>query len=79
MTVEMENETAALAFNAAERPELFHYTNLNGLNGILESNSLWATHFSQLNDQTEVMLLQRSVTKKLASRLKPNASGRTQS
>lgn len=34
--------------------ELHHYTNLSGVRGILESQLLWATHYSALNDQTEV-------------------------
>ena len=39
---------------AEEHPELFHYTGINGLQGILESQSLWATHSSFLNDTTEI-------------------------
>ena len=26
--------------------KIYHYTDLNGLKGIIESGSLWATHFS---------------------------------
>lgn len=37
-----------------EHPELFHYTDFNGLSGILESQQLWATHYEHLNDTTEV-------------------------
>lgn len=25
--------------------KIYHYTDLNGLKGIIESGSLWATHF----------------------------------
>lgn len=32
---------------------LFHYTDWNGLQGILEKQTLWATHFRYLNDETE--------------------------
>jgi hypothetical protein len=70
--MESQHEIAEPGF-AAERPELFHYTDMNGLGGILESNSLWGTHFSQLNDSTEVMLLRLSMTERLASRLDPDA------
>ncbi len=28
--------------------KIYHYTDLNGLKGIIESGSLWATHFSFL-------------------------------
>lgn len=32
---------------------LYHYTSLNGILGILESNKIWATHVSFLNDVSE--------------------------
>jgi len=70
--MESEHEIAAPGF-AAEHPDLFHYTDLSGLRGIFESNNLWATHFSQLNDSTEVMLLRQWITPRLASRVKPDA------
>lgn len=34
---------------------LFHYTDLNGLKGILESQSLWATNLYFLNDKNEAI------------------------
>ena len=40
-----------------EHPELFHYTSLDSLKGILESNTLWATHANHLNDSSEMKLL----------------------
>lgn len=33
---------------------LYHYTNTNGLMGILTSSRLWATHFRYLNDSSEI-------------------------
>ena len=35
-------------------PELLHYTSISGLLGIIDSQSLWATHFAFLNDSTEI-------------------------
>lgn len=35
-------------------PELFHYTNADGLEGILRSQCLWATHWQHLNDAKEL-------------------------
>jgi hypothetical protein len=35
-------------------PELFHYTNADGLAGILRSQSLWGTHWQYLNDAGEL-------------------------
>lgn len=40
-----------------EHSELFHYTSINALGGILESNSLWATHATHLNDSSEMTIL----------------------
>lgn len=34
-------------------PKLFHYTTATGLEGILRSRTLWATHFAYLNDTSE--------------------------
>src|SRR5690349_15623656 len=34
--------------------ELFHYTTVEGFIGICRSNSLWATHWSDLNDRSEL-------------------------
>lgn len=38
-------------------PELHHYTNYGGLEGITQNNTLWATHFTELNDASEITLL----------------------
>ena len=50
-------------------PELFHYTTLNGLRGILENGSLWATHYSHLNDSTEIDFVQAALVQPIADRL----------
>lgn len=39
---------------AEEHPELFHYTNITGLTGIIQSQTLRATHYAYLNDSEEV-------------------------
>lgn len=39
---------------AENHPELFHYTNAKGLMGIIESQSIWATHYAYLNDSEEI-------------------------
>jgi hypothetical protein len=41
----------------SSHPELHHYTTFSGLSGITRSNTIWATHFSNLNDKSEVLLL----------------------
>lgn len=42
-------------------PELFHYTSLEGLEGILKSGILWATNARHLNDTTEFLLLWENI------------------
>ena len=37
-----------------EHPELFHYTGIGGLTGILETQMLWASHACYLNDAMEL-------------------------
>ncbi|MEQ8321049.1 MAG: DUF2971 domain-containing protein [Rhodospirillales bacterium] len=43
--------------------ELQHYTDAKGLKGILESQTLFATHFRDLNDSTELKLLPDRISK----------------
>lgn len=35
--------------------KLYHYTTSKGINGIIQSNNLWATYFQSLNDSTELV------------------------
>jgi len=60
-------EISSVAFQAAH-PELHHYTNAAGLKGIVSSNTIWATHFSDLNDSTEVTHLRQAFAEALAPR-----------
>jgi hypothetical protein len=48
---------------------LFHYTDQNGLLGILESKSIWATHIRYLNDTSEGNIVSRAILDELSSRL----------
>ena len=36
-----------------DHPELFHYTTSAGISGIIQSQTLWATHYAYLNDAEE--------------------------
>ena len=49
---------------------LYHYTSEDGLKGILESQCLWATHYSHLNDTTEIGHFRGELKKRLRPRLK---------
>jgi hypothetical protein len=56
---------------AAEYPELHHYTNLSGLEGIYQSQTLWAMQFDQQNDPTEFSVLKKPLTIALGERFAP--------
>lgn len=51
-------------------PELFHYTTFGGLEGILKSQTLWATHYRYLNDTTETKLVLQELVQEFEPRLK---------
>jgi hypothetical protein len=57
--------------------EVFHYTNLNALCGILSSRSIWATHIRFLNDSREMVHGRELIRQGLSTRLsdRENASG----
>ncbi len=38
-------------------PELFHYTSLQAFQSITASNSFWASHYADMADKTEVLLM----------------------
>ena len=54
------------------QPELFHYTTVEGLKGIVESNSLWATSAYHLNDSSEIEYGCHLVTEAIDEWLKTN-------
>ena len=49
-------------------PEL-HYTTA-GLEGILKTNTLWATHFLNLSDSSEIILLKKPLVDALEEPIK---------
>src|SRR4051794_6267333 len=51
--------------------ELHHYTGAVGLKGIVESNSMWATYFADMNDAQEIHSLRVPLVNELAKRLDP--------
>jgi hypothetical protein len=51
-------------------PELHHYTTRSGLEGICKTNSLWAIHFSNLSDTSEIVLLKKPLEAALATLFK---------
>jgi hypothetical protein len=56
----------------SEHPELHHYTSWLGLKGIFESGTIWATHYSGLNDSTEGYLLRNVLVEPLSEWLRDN-------
>lgn len=55
------------AYGAARPDVLYHYTSMSGLEGILESGSLWATSIRELNDPSEFEYTLRSFEGQLAT------------
>lgn len=41
----------------SDHPELLHYTSISALEGILKTNTLWATRITHLNDSSEMELI----------------------
>lgn len=52
--INYQEETIMPKSISEEYPELFHYTNSVGLSGIIQSQTLWATHYAYLNDAEEI-------------------------
>jgi hypothetical protein len=52
-----------------DEKQLFHYTDLNGLRGILKERGLWLSHISTLNDPLELKYGQELVVKELDKRI----------
>ena len=50
-------------------PELFHYTSIAALQGILQSNTLWATRATHLNDTSELTIIWPMVEKTIIESL----------
>jgi hypothetical protein len=68
--MEIETTIAPAGFQL-NHPELHHYTSLAGMEGILRSRTMWATHFQSLNDSSEITHLQVRLTDALAVALVP--------
>jgi hypothetical protein len=54
---------------------LYHYTTVGGLHGILESNSLYATHVAYLNDSHELVYGMQMVLNELKEWIKKTPDG----
>ncbi len=52
----------------ASHPKLHHYTAKPGLEGIIKSNSLWATRYRDLNDSAEIIHLKTPLAEALVPR-----------
>jgi len=51
-------------------PELHHYTDFGGLQGIFKNRTLWAANYRQLNDAKETAILERPLVEALTSRFR---------
>jgi len=59
-----------------EHPILHHYTSFSGLEGILTSKSLWATHYKALNDFSETEQMRGLLEKMTFEIIHPNMRNR---
>lgn len=55
----------------AKHPELYHYTSKRGLEGIMSTNTIWAMHYRNLNDLSEITHIKdqlvKAMTRKFSS------------
>jgi DUF2971 family protein len=61
----------AMADFASSHPQLHHYTNFPGLEGIHKSQTLWAINYRHLNDTKEVKVLEEPLIEALTKRFSP--------
>lgn len=54
---------------------LYHYTNFNGMDGIIKSKSFWLTYYKYLNDSSEIVYACDLIKKMLQEKLKENSEG----
>ena len=55
---------------ASKHPELHHYTNFDGLSGIHNTQTLWATNYTHLNDTKELAMLEQPLVAALTNRFR---------
>ena len=54
LTLGIDFREAGVSEIFEDHPYLYHYTDFGGLKGILETQTIWATHYKALNDFSEV-------------------------
>lgn len=54
--IDMQKELSRFSDNKNQYPDatLYHYTDMQGLIGILSSRRLWMNHYEKLNDTNEI-------------------------
>lgn len=66
--VEIENVVCS-AETVSRHPELYHYTNLGGFEGIVGSQTLWCSHYREMSDANEVLLMRDLLPPAVAPRM----------
>ena len=54
--------------------DLFHYTDFNGLKGIISSKQLWMTHYQYLNDPSEVRYALHTIIEIIKKNIKASSN-----
>ena len=69
MTLTVNTELVICTAETQDKhPELFHYTNLKAFESIVQSNAFWASHYADMADQTEVLLMRDQLPAAIAPR-----------
>jgi hypothetical protein len=67
--------TVDLIYNPGDLTAIYHYTDLNGLKGIVDNHDLWLTHSRYSNDDEELthgfQIVQRVIQEELAKETDP--------
>jgi hypothetical protein len=59
-------------------PELHHYADCGGLDGIFKNQTLWASNYRQLNDTKETAILEAPLIEALTKRFRPLVEAKQQ-
>jgi Protein of unknown function (DUF2971) len=70
-----DSYTVDLIYNPGDLTAIYHYTDLNGLKGIVDNHDLWLTHSRYSNDDEELthgfQIVQRVIQEELAKETDP--------
>jgi hypothetical protein len=69
LTTDVELSICSKQFQQ-DHPQLYHYTSRVGLEGIVRTNTIWATNYRSLNDSSEIIHLKKPFARALVPRFR---------